>query len=125
MKLLRTIVGLLSPVACLSSRTAAAGEYSGILGQNVLKSNLFIIDTPNYIVTLKRSSSTGSTVVSSLRTANSIAITHEWKHALNGFAAKLDPASLNALLNDPAVESVEPDGTVYAFASVIQYVPPY
>lgn len=106
MKLLGTIVGLLSAFACLSPRTAAA-------------------DTQNHIVTLKQSSSTSSTILSSLRTANSIAITHEWKHALNGFAAKLDPASLNALLNDPAVESVVPDGTVYAFASVVQTNAPW
>ncbi len=46
-----------------------------------------------------------------------------YRAALNGFAAKLNAAQLNALRNNPMVESIEPDGLVTATGT--QYSAPW
>ena len=44
-------------------------------------------------------------------------VVHRYESALTGFAAKLSPAAVEALRNDPRVASIEPDAPVYAYGS--------
>lgn len=43
-----------------------------------------------------------------------------YSHALNGFAADLRPSEIAALLNNPLVERVEPDGMAFPVTDVVQ-----
>ena len=68
-----------------------------------------------YIVVLKR----GASSVAKERTKRAArdrgaTISHDYRHALNGYAAKLTPAALSAVRADPAVAYVEADAVVRA-----------
>jgi subtilisin family serine protease len=61
---------------------------------------------PSHIVVLK-SGVTLDTAMNSLAAANSLQVANVYRYALNGFAASIPPARLNALRSDPRVAYVE------------------
>src|SRR6266478_4634169 len=61
----------------------------------------------SYIVTLRRESDQDGCV-----RAFNVQRHHIYRHALNGFAANLDVATVEKLKHDPRVLAVEPDGDV-------------
>ncbi|HEX2051205.1 MAG TPA: S8 family peptidase [Actinomycetota bacterium] len=77
----------------------------------------------SYIVVLKDSVDRPGAVASQHAKGLGADVSFVYRHALNGYAAKLPAAAVNALQNDPRVAWVERDGTAYATAT--QTNPPW
>src|SRR5262245_975057 len=67
-----------------------------------------------YIVVLKRGAR-----AEAVAAAHGLNRRHTYGHALNGFSGNVPPGRLRALQDDPRVELVEPDQTVFAFAQTV------
>jgi subtilisin family serine protease len=69
----------------------------------------------SYIVVLKAvEASAGPSAAATRARARGVRVSREYRHALNGFAASLDATQRAAVLADPDVDYVEPDGPVHA-----------
>jgi len=76
----------------------------------------------SYIVTLRDNAAVDPAVAANAATTRlGAAVTHVYRHAVRGYAARLTPAAAARLAADPAVASVQPDTEVRIAA---QTVPP-
>lgn len=66
------------------------------------------VGVPTHIIVLKSGVSVDS-VVNVMASANSLQVSNVYRYALNGFAASIPPARLEALRRDPRVAYIEPN----------------
>lgn len=59
--------------------------------------------------------------VQELEARDSFRADHVYTHSIRGFSARLTPAQVAALRNDPNVRYVEPDGIAYAIAQTVPW----
>jgi len=68
---------------------------------------------PNrYIVVLRSGGASPSDLANEMVAVHNAKLFFVYEHALRGFAAELDAAAIQALLHNPAVDYIEPDGIV-------------
>jgi len=101
-----------TPAAQAADQATGPGRFRAMTDQPV---------AGNYIVVLADPDDTVSTSIR-LATTHKAQVTQTYKHALNGFAARMSEVDAKALSADPAVRYVQQDG--YVFATAGQYLPP-
>ena len=72
----------------------------------------------SFIITLRPGVDPG-TAAGDLARSKGAAVGHVYRHALRGFSARLTPAALKAVSNDPRVATVVPDGQVRITAQTV------
>jgi len=86
------------------SRVTASSSYGNVPGQ--------------YIIVFKDNVSRPQDIASEIVKKHSLELLYNYKHALNGFTARVPEGKLNALKNDPRVEFVSEDRVVFAFGKL-------
>jgi subtilisin family serine protease len=109
MKIHRKMVqGFLAGISALVLSSACLDQpIDKITSPNSPRLGVGVETDTSYIVVMKR----GNDATGFAR-AQSVAPSHIWKAALNGFAARLTPAQAEGIRHNPAVEYVEIDGKV-------------
>lgn len=113
-------ISLLAVGGCLESPSLPAGDASEAPASFGLLAREGAARPDAYIITLKAGADAGA-VADELAGSHGLKVGHVYRHALTGFSAHVPPGRLQALAQDPRVESIEEDLIVHAFAQALPW----